>query len=293
MSVNNFFKEKGMKRKMKILITGSNGMLANAIKEELKNEELICTDVAELDITNSEQVNKFIKDVKPEYIINCAAYTAVDKAEENREIAYKINAIGPKNLAVAAKENNAILMHVSTDYVFGGDKPIEQDYNEEDEKNPQAVYGITKLEGEKFIEENCSKYYIFRTAWLYGEGHNFVRTMLDLGKTNDEVKVVNDQHGSPTYSVDLANIIHQVIDKKIEFGVYNSTNIGYTTWYDFTKKIFELKNVNCKVIPVTSEEFKSPAKRPKNSKMSKDKLLKNGIKIPTYEDALKRYLAQE
>lgn len=277
---------------MKILITGSNGMLANAIKEELKNEELICTDVAELDITNPEKVNEFVKEVKPEYIINCAAYTAVDKAEENQEIAYKINAIGPKNLAVAARENNSIFIHVSTDYVFGGDKPIEQDYDEEDEKNPQAVYGTTKLQGEKFIAENCSKYYIFRTAWLYGEGRNFVRTMLELGKTKDEVKVVDDQHGSPTYAVDLANIIHQVIDKKIEFGVYNSTNIGYTTWYDFTKKIFELKNVNCKVIPVTSEEFKSPAKRPKNSQMSKDKLLKNGINIPTYEDALKRYLSK-
>lgn len=278
---------------MKILITGSNGMLANAIKEELKYEELICTDVAELDITNSEKVNEFIKKTKPEYIINCAAYTAVDKAEENEEIAYKINAIGPKNLAIAANENNAILMHISTDYVFGGDKPVEQDYKEDDEKNPQAVYGTTKLEGEKFIEENCSKYYIFRTAWLYGEGRNFVRTMLELSKTKDEIKVVNDQHGSPTYAVDLANIIHQVIDKKIEFGVYNSTNIGYTTWYEFTKKIFEIKNVKCKIIPVTSEEFKSPAKRPKNSKMSKDKLLKSGISIPTYEDALKRYLAQE
>ncbi len=277
---------------MKILITGSNGMLANAIKEELKNEELICTDVEELDITNSEQVNEFVKKTKPEYIINCAAYTAVDKAEENKELAYKINAIGPKNLAIAANENSAILMHVSTDYVFGGDKPVEEDYKEDDEKNPQAVYGTTKLEGEKLIEENCSKYYIFRTAWLYGEGRNFVRTMLDLSKTKDEVKVVNDQHGSPTYAVDLANIIHQVIDKKIEFGAYNATNIGYTTWYDFTKKIFEIKNVKCKVTPVTSEEFKSPAKRPKNSKMSKDKLLKNGISIPTYEDALKRYLSK-
>ena len=265
-------------------------MLANAIKEELKNEELICTDVEELDITNSEQVNEFVKKTKPEYIINCAAYTAVDKAEENKELAYKINAIGPKNLAIAANENDAIIMHVSTDYVFGGDKPVEEDYKEDDEKNPQAVYGTTKLEGEKLIEENCSRYYIFRTAWLYGEGRNFVRTMLELSKTKDEIKVVNDQHGSPTYAVDLANIIHQVIDKKIKFGAYNSTNIGYTTWYDFTKKIFEIKNIKCKVTPVTSEEFKSPAKRPKNSKMSKDKLLENGIKIPTYEDALKRYL---
>ncbi|MGN1327427.1 MAG: dTDP-4-dehydrorhamnose reductase [Clostridia bacterium] len=282
-----------MEDNMKILITGANGMLANAVKEEFENEEVICTDVAELDITNVENVNEFVTKVKPDYIINCAAYTAVDKAEENEELVYKINAIGPKNLAVAAKANDATLVHISTDYVFGGEKPVEEDYSEDDEKNPQAVYGTTKLAGEKFIENNCSNYYIFRTAWLYGEGHNFVRTMLKLAQERDEVKVVNDQHGSPTYAVDLANIIHQAIDKKIPFGIYNATNIGYTTWYDFTKMIYKIKNVDCKVTPVTSEEFKSPAKRPKNSQMSKDKLLKNGIVIPTYEDALARYLEKE
>lgn len=278
---------------MKILITGANGMLAKAVKNELKNEELICTDVAELDITNLEMVKDVVNNIKPDYIINCAAYTAVDKAEEQEELAYKINAIGPKNLAIAAKQNDAILVHISTDYVFGGDKPVEQDYSEDDEKKPQAVYGTTKLAGEKFIEENCSNYYIFRTAWLYGEGNNFVRTMINLAKDRDEVSVVNDQHGSPTYAVDLASMVHQAIEKKIPFGVYNATNIGYTTWYDFTKKIYELKNINCKVNPVTSEEFVRPAKRPLNSQMSKDKLLKNGIIIPTYEDALKRYLENE
>ena len=278
---------------MKILITGANGMLANAVKNEFKEDELICTDVAQLDITDADAVNKYVEEVQPEYIINCAAYTAVDKAEENEELVYKINAIGPKNLAVAAKANDAVLVHISTDYVFGGDKDVSEDYSEDDEKNPQAVYGTTKLAGEKFIEENCDKYYIFRTAWLYGEGHNFVRTMIKLSKEHDEVRVVNDQHGSPTYAVDLASIIHQAIEKNIPFGIYNSTNMGYTTWYEFTKLIFSLKNTNCKVTPVTSEEFKSPAKRPKNSQMSKAKLLKYGITIPTYEDALKRYLATE
>lgn len=278
---------------MKILITGANGMLAKAVKNELKNEELICTDVTELDITNLEMVKDAVNNIKPDYIINCAAYTAVDKAEEQEELAYKINAIGPKNLAIAAKQNDAILVHISTDYVFGGDKPVEQDYSEDDEKKPQAVYGTTKLAGEKFIEENCSNYYIFRTAWLYGEGNNFVRTMINLAKDRNEVSVVNDQHGSPTYAVDLASMVHQAIEKKIPFGAYNATNIGYTTWYDFTKKIYELKNINCKVNPVTSEEFVRPAKRPLNSQMSKDKLLKNGIIIPTYEDALKRYLENE
>lgn len=278
---------------MKILITGANGMLAKAVKEELKENELVCTDVEELDITNLEAVRLYTKKVKPDYIINCAAYTAVDKAEEQEELVYKINAIGPKNLAIATQENNAVLVHISTDYVFGGDKDTSKDYNEDDKKNPQAVYGKTKLAGEKFIEENCKKFYIFRTAWLYGEGHNFVRTMINLSKEHDEVKVVNDQHGSPTYAVDLASIIHQAMEKQIPFGVYNSTNMGYTTWYDFTKMIYDLEGINCKVIPVTSEEFKSAAKRPKNSQMSKSKLLKYGIKIPTYEDALKRYLKIE
>lgn len=278
---------------MKILITGANGMLAKAVKDEFKNEELICTDVADLDITDEESVNKFVSENKPEYIINCAAYTAVDKAEENPDLVYKINAIGPKNLAIAACKNNAVLVHISTDYVFGGDKPVNEDYSEDDDKNPQAVYGTTKLAGENFIKENCSKFYIFRTAWLYGKGHNFVKTMINLSKDRDEVKVVNDQHGSPTYAVDLASIIHQAIEKNIPFGIYNSTNIGYTTWYDFTKMIFKLKGINCKVTPVTSEEFNSAAKRPKNSQMSKAKLLNNGILIPTYEDALKRYLADE
>lgn len=278
---------------MKILITGANGMLAKAVKEELKENELVCTDVEELDITNLEAVRLYTKKVKPDYIINCAAYTAVDKAEEQEELVYKINAIGPKNLAIATQENNAVLVHISTDYVFGGDKDTSKDYNEDDKKNPQAVYGKTKLAGEKFIEENCKKFYIFRTAWLYGEGHNFVRTMINLSKEHDEVKVANDQHGSPTYAVDLASIIHQAMEKQIPFGVYNSTNMGYTTWYDFTKMIYDLEGINCKVIPVTSEEFKSAAKRPKNSQMSKSKLLKYGIKIPTYEDALKRYLKIE
>lgn len=278
---------------MKILITGANGMLAKAVKEELKENELVCTDVEELDITNLDAVRLYTKKVKPDYIINCAAYTAVDKAEEQEELVYKINAIGPKNLAIATQENNAVLVHISTDYVFGGDKDTSKDYNEDDEKNPQAVYGKTKLAGEKFIEENCKKFYIFRTAWLYGEGHNFVRTMINLSKEHDEVKVVNDQHGSPTYAVDLASIIHQAMEKQIPFGVYNSTNMGYTTWYDFTKMIYDLEGINCKVTPVTSEEFKSAAKRPKNSQMSKSKLLKYGIKIPTYEDALKRYLKIE
>ncbi len=268
-------------------------MLAKAVCNELKNEELILTDILELDITNIGAVRSFIHLNKPEYIINCAAYTAVDKAEKEFELARKVNALGPKNLAIVANEESSTLIHISTDYVFSGEKPINEDYTEMEEKLPGTVYGITKLEGEQAILDNCFKYYIFRTAWLYGDGNNFVRTMLGLGKEKEEVNVVADQHGSPTYAVDLAKIIHQVIEKEILYGIYHTTNIGYTTWYDFTKKIFEIAKINCKVNPVTSEEFIRPAKRPKNSKLSKDKILKTGIDIPMYEEAVERYLKKE
>lgn len=278
---------------MKILITGANGMLANAVKNELKNEKLILTDVADLDITDIEAVRKFVNEIQPQYIINCAAYTAVDKAEEQVELARKVNAVGPKNLAIVANEENATLIHISTDYVFGGEKTVEEDYTEMEEKHPESVYGITKLEGEQAIIDSCFKYYIFRTAWLYGEGNNFVRTMLKLGKEKEQISVVMDQYGSPTYAVDLANIIHQTIEKQIPYGIYHATNLGYTTWYEFTKQIFEKANISCRVNPVTSEEFNSTAKRPKNSKLSKEKLLNEGIDIPNYEDALNRYLKIE
>ena len=284
---------------MKILITGANGMLAKSVRKRLeKGNELICTDVADLDITDEKAVMEFVTNAKPDYIINCAAYTAVDKAEEAGEIVRKINADGPKNLAIAAKTVDAPLVHISTDYVFGGDLDIEEEYKEEDEKHPVTAYGITKLEGEEKIKENTDKYYIFRTAWLYGDGNNFVRTMLKLGEIKDEINVVADQHGSPTYAEDLANIIGEAIEKKIPYGIYHATNEGFTTWYDFTKAIFEYAGIICQVNPVTTEKYIemmkiTQAKRPKNSQMSKEKLLAQGIHVPEWEDALKRYLQAE
>ena len=284
---------------MKILITGANGMLAKSVKKRLEpKNELICTDVADLDITKEDAVTEFVKNTKPDYIINCAAYTAVDKAETAGEIVERINADGPENLAKAAKANNSVLVHISTDYVFGGDLELEKDYKEEDEKAPVTVYGVTKLQGEEQIQANTDQYYIFRTAWLYGDGNNFVRTMLNLGEAKDEISVVADQHGSPTYAEDLANIIGEAIEKKIPYGVYHATNQGYTTWFDFTKAIFEYTGTICQVNPVTTEEYIemmqiTQAKRPKNSQLSKDKLLAQGITVPEWEDALKRYLKAE
>ena len=283
---------------MKILITGANGMLAKSVIKRLEGNEIICTDVEDLDITNEETVKEFVTKIKPEYIINCAAFTAVDKAETAGEIVEKINADGPRNLAKAAKENDSVLVHVSTDYVFGGDLDVEKDYKEDDPKNPVTAYGITKLHGEEAIIENLDKYYIFRTAWLYGDGNNFVRTMLKLGETKDEINVVADQHGSPTYAEDLANFIGEAIEKKIPYGIYNATNEGYTTWYDFTKAIFEYAGIVCRVNPVTTEEYikmtkVTQAKRPKNSQMTKEKLKAQGIEVPEWEDALKRYLKAE
>ena len=285
---------------MKILITGANGMLAKEVREKFEKEnELICTDVADLDITNEEAVEKFVEETKPEYIINCAAFTAVDKAETAGEIVEKINGNGPANLAKAAKKVGAKLVHISTDYVFGGDLDVSKDYKEDDEKEPVTAYGITKLHGEEGIEKNMDEYYIFRTAWLYGiGGNNFVKTMTKLGSTRDEINVVADQHGSPTYAKDLTEIIYQAIEKKIPYGVYHATNQGYTTWYDFTKAILEKQNIQCKVNPVTTEEYIemmkiTQAKRPFNSQLSKSKLLAQGIEVPNWEDGLDRYLEEE
>ena len=284
---------------MKILMTGANGMLAKEVKEKLgKENEIIETDVAELDITNKEAVIDFVTSLKPEYIINCAAYTAVDKAEENYDLADKINGEGPSNLAQAAKKVGAKLVHISTDYVFGGDLDVSKDYKEDASKTPVTAYGKTKLHGEKEIEKNMDEYYIFRTAWLYGiGGNNFVKTMTKLGSTRDEISVVSDQHGSPTYAKDLAEIIYQAIQKKIPYGIYNATNEGYTTWYEFTKEILAEQGIECKVNPVTTEEYIemmkiTQAKRPFNSQMSKAKLEACGIKVPDWKDGLKRYLEE-
>jgi dTDP-4-dehydrorhamnose reductase len=257
---------------MNILITGSKGQLGLEISSRLferKDASVFLTDEAELDITDIESVIKTVKKIKPSIIINCAAYTAVDKCETDVDIAYKVNAIGPRNLAIASLETKARLVHISTDYVFDGEGIKDaagnnRPYIEFDEPNPQTVYGKTKLEGERFVRSITPYHFILRTAWLYGEGNNFVRTMLKLAKENDAVNVVNDQYGSPTSTRELARTILAVMDTD-NYGVFHATCEGQCTWYEFTQEIFRLKGIKTKIQPVTSEEFPRPAKRPKYS----------------------------
>lgn len=282
----------------KVLLIGADGMLGGELRERLeKKYEVIGTTLQTLDITDREAVLAKANEVKPYYIINCAAYTNVDGCEVNYELANKVNGLAVANIAEAAKENDSTFIHISTDYVFDGKLDIEKIYTEDMTPGPISAYGKTKLVGEENAAK-AEKYYILRTAWLYGlGGKNFVKTMLKLSETHDELKVVCDQHGSPTSTTTLCEIIEQIMEKEPEYGVYHSTNEGFTTWYDFTVKIMELAGRSTKVYPVTSEEYKqmNPASsdRPKNSMLSKEKLKKAGIIPSKWEDALANYLKEE
>jgi dTDP-4-dehydrorhamnose reductase len=283
-----------------ILIIGSNGQLGREMQRRLSKEDkkFEAYDYPDIDITQKESVDSLISRVKPHAIVNCAAYTNVDKAESDRDNAYKINALGPKYLAEICTEKDIELMHVSTDYVFSGDPIIEngrpRPYVERDECAPRTVYGDTKLEGEKFVRSAGGKFYIFRTAWLYGEGNNFVRTMLKLSETHDEISVVNDQVGSPTSTVDLANAIYSLIGSGA-YGLYHATCEGQCSWYDFTREIFELENKRTGVLPVTSSEYSakhpSAAPRPKWSVLENEALKAIGKNVfRSWKDSLKEYL---
>ena len=277
---------------MKILITGANGLLGHELSSILKDHTLILLSHSQLDISDPESVNKQIDSSSPDIIINSAAYTQVDACETNYDLAFKSNAIGPKNLAIKCKQLGIPLIHISTDYVFEGNKKKNSPLVEDDKLGPKTVYGKTKLEGEKMVQENCQKYFILRTAWLYGEGKNFVKTMLSLSKKNKELKVVNDQIGSPTYAKDLAKAIKEIIEKKSDkYGIYHVTNKGEVSWYEFAKKIFEIKNIEIKVNSCTSEEFPRPAPRPHYSVLSNQKWIDAGFTpMRDYEEALKEYL---
>lgn len=277
---------------MKILITGANGQLGLELQQQLDQDtnkyKVIPTDYKTLDITNLNQVKAELLLEKPDVVINCAAHTAVDKCEEDIENAYKINAIGPKNLAIGCEEIGAKLVQVSTDYVFSGDNPGAR--REDDVTGPQSIYGTSKLLGEEYVKTFCKKHFIVRTAWLYGEGNNFVRTMLKLAETHKELNVVGDQFGSPTSTRDLAKAIIALIDTEY-YGTFHGTCEGECSWYDFACKIFELKEIDVKVNKVTSEEFVRPAKRPKFSVLDNFMLKLYGLNsFRNWEEALEEYL---
>ena len=279
----------------KILVVGQDGMLGGELYSRLCNidgYEVFKTTIETLDICKEEEVLKKVLEISPNCIINCAAYTNVDGCETNFELANSVNGEAVLNLANAANKVDATLIQISTDYVFDGELDVEKSYTEDMLPNPVSAYGKTKLLGEKNAATS-NKHYILRTAWLYGQGNNFVRTMLRLAKEKDSLSVVCDQHGSPTSTTTLCEIIEAILQKEPEYGIYHSTNEGFTTWYEFAKKIFEIKGIDIPVNPVTSDMYKTPTKRPNNSKLSKDKLHSVGIYPIDYEVALKEYLKGE
>lgn len=279
---------------MNILVTGANGQLGNAMRiaSRSSNDKYIFTDVAELDITNAEAVCKMVTDNTVDVIVNCAAYTNVDKAEDDADFAELLNATAVRNLAEAVKLNNGTLIHVSTDYVFGGNSG-NTPRTEEEPANPTGVYGVTKLHGEQEVEKSGVKALIFRTAWLYSEfGKNFVKTMLNLTATKPELKVVFDQAGTPTYAQDLANAIFSIIEnRKMEGneGIYHYSNEGVCSWFDFTRLIADIAgNTDCDIQPCHSDEFPSKVIRPSYSVLDKTKFKSTfGLKVPFWLDSLK------
>ncbi len=275
-----------------ILITGANGQLGTELRYLLDERDVdyVATDISQLDITDTDQVNKVFSEVKPTLVFHCAAYTAVDKAEdEGKTLNYAINVTGTENIARAAGAHDATLVYISSDYVFDGQKPVGEAWSEEEETNPQTEYGRTKVIAEKAIQDTLQKFYLIRTSWLFGKyGKNFVSTMLDLADEKERLAVVNDQHGCPTWSRTLAEFILYLIEFEKPFGIYHLSNLGPTTWYGFAKEI--LKNKPVEVVPVNSEAFLQKAKRPKNSVLSLTKAQSVGFNIPTWQDALKEML---
>ena len=287
---------------MTILVTGANGQLGNEMRIVCKGskDKYIFTDVVEaegqettiLDITDLDAIRSIVKEYDVKVVVNCAAYTNVDAAESNEALAEKLNAEAPKNLALAMREINGLLVHISTDYVFGGD-PYNTPCKEEQKGTPTGVYGKTKLHGEQNIQATGVNHLIFRTAWLYSEfGKNFVKTMLSLTSTRPQLKVVFDQAGTPTYAYDLASAIFDIVEnRKFESntGVYHYSNEGVCSWYDFTKLIAEIAgNTSCDIQPCHSNEFPSPVKRPAYSVLDKTKVKETfGINVPYWTDSLR------
>ena len=278
---------------MKVLVTGVKGQLGYDVVKHCKENsiEVQGIDKDEADITNEAQIKQYIKDYDPDIVIHCAAYTAVDKAETDKDLCYKINVLGTRYIAEACRDIDAVMMYFSTDYVFQGDG--ESFYKEDDPVHPSSEYGLTKWQGEEEVRKVLSKYFILRISWVYGiNGHNFVKTMLKLAETHKELNVVNDQIGSPTYTDDVAKLIIDMFQTD-KYGTYHVTNEDICSWYEFACKIFELSNISITVHPVTSDKYPSAAKRPLNSRLDKTKLETAGFhRLPTWEDALERYLKE-
>lgn len=265
--------------------------MGRALNDFYGGNEAVClvnTDVEDLNITDKQEVMEKIREIAPDIIINCAAHTQVDACETDEERAYQINAAGPYHLSLAANEVDAVLVHISSDYVFDGKK--EGAYVEGDPYNPQSVYGKTKLEGEELVRNTAHRHFIVRTEWLYGEGRNFVNTMLKLSETNESVRVVNDQYGAPTSAEEVVKVIDLLCHSE-KYGTYHATCEGVCSWAEFTKKIFELCGKTTEVIPVSTEEYGAAAKRPANSVLDNKRLRENfGYQMADWEDALKKYL---
>lgn len=276
---------------MRVLVTGVKGQLGHDVAGELtkRGHSYVGVDIEEMDITDAASVEKVMTEAQAEGVIHCAAFTAVDAAEDQVELCRRVNAEGTRNIAKMCKKLDLKMLYLSTDYVFNGlgTRP----WNPDDEREPLNVYGQTKYEGELAVEEYLSKYFIVRIAWVFGEhGSNFIKTMLKLGKTHDTVTVVDDQIGSPTYTYDLAGLLVDMMETE-HYGRYHATNGGYCSWYEFACEIFKQAGMKVNVVPVSSDHYPSRAKRPMNSRMNQDKLEENGfVRLPAWQDALSRYL---
>lgn len=278
---------------MKVLVTGVNGQLGFDVVKVLKSRQIECVgvDMNDFDITDKSATEEYIKNYAPDAVVHCAAYTAVDRAEDDRETCFKVNVTGTENIALACKAIDAKMLYVSTDYVYGGNgtDPFEPT----DLTDPKSVYGETKLSGEKKVTENLSRYFIVRTSWVFGiNGNNFVKTMLRIGAEREMLTVVDDQIGSPTYTPDLARLICDLIvtDK---YGIYHGTNENYCSWAEFAAEIMKKGGRKCIIKPIPSSEYPAKAQRPLNSRLSKKCLDDAGIdRLPTWQDALNRYFEE-
>lgn len=279
---------------MKVLVTGVKGQLGYDVVRELQSRGhgAIGVDIEEMDITDETAVSRVMEETAPEAVIHCSAFTAVDRAEEEQELCYKVNVQGTENIAKMCQKLGCKMLYLSTDYIFSGEG--QRPWEPEDTPSPLNAYGQSKYQGEVALRQYVDKYFIVRISWVFGiNGNNFIKTMLRLGKENGAVKVVDDQIGSPTYTFDLAKLLVDMIETE-HYGAYHATNEGICSWYEFAKEIFQEANMKeVTVTPVSSEEFPVKAKRPKNSRMSKEKLVQNGFSLlPSWQDAVKRYIEE-